>query len=46
MTKVVYRNQTLMEALPNTFGLQLDGAPARASVSRWRFWEDTVTVRN
>jgi hypothetical protein len=45
MTKALYRNQILMEALPNTFGLQLDGAPARASSSRWRFWEDEVKVR-
>ncbi|MGH9838225.1 MAG: hypothetical protein ACREEM_05520 [Blastocatellia bacterium] len=46
MTKVLYRNQILMESLPNTFGLQLDGALARTSYARWRFWEDEVRVRN
>lgn len=46
MTKVRYRDQTLLEALPTTFGLQLDGAPPRTGYARWRFWEDTVPVRN
>jgi hypothetical protein len=46
MTKVRYRDQTLMEALPNTFGLQLDGAPPRTGYARWRFWEDVVKVKN
>jgi hypothetical protein len=45
MTKILFRDQTLMEALPNTFGLQLDGAPPRAGHARWRFWEDEVKVR-
>lgn len=45
MTKVRYRNQTLLEALPNTFGLQLDGAPPRTSYARWRFWEETVKLQ-
>ena len=44
MTKVLFRNQILMEALPNTFGLQLDGTPARTGYSRWRYWEDSVKV--
>lgn len=46
MTKVSYRNQTLMEALPNTFPLQLDGAPPRTGFARWRYWEDVVPMRN
>jgi hypothetical protein len=46
MTKVLYRNQTLMEALPNTFGLQLDGSSPRTGYARWRFWEDNVDVKN
>ncbi|MGA9364213.1 MAG: hypothetical protein WBW16_07580 [Bacteroidota bacterium] len=45
MTKVLYKGQTLMEALPNTFGLQLDGAPDRIGYSKWRYWEDTVRVK-
>lgn len=45
MTKILYRDQTLMESLPNTFGLQLDGAPPRTGYARWRFWEDTVKLK-
>jgi hypothetical protein len=44
MTRVAYRGRTLLEALPNTFGLQLDGAPPRTSYARWRAWEDTVRL--
>jgi hypothetical protein len=46
MTKILYRDQTLMEAQPNTFGLQLDGAPPRTGYARWRFWEDTMKLKN
>ncbi len=46
MTKILYRDQTLMESLPNTFGLQLDGAPPRTGYARWRFWEDAVKLKN
>src|SRR5262245_11953955 len=46
MTRILYRDQTLMEALPNTFGLQLDGAPPRTGYARWRFWEDTVKLKD
>jgi hypothetical protein len=46
MTKILYRDQTLMEALPNTFGLQLDGAPPRTGYARWRFWEDAVKLKD
>jgi hypothetical protein len=45
MTKILFRDQTLLEALPNTFGLQLDGAPPRTGFARWRFWEDTVKLK-
>ncbi len=44
MTAVRYRGQALMEALPNTFGLQLDGAPPRTGFSKWRLWEETVGI--
>ena len=44
LIKVLYKGQTLMEALPNTFGLQLDGAPDRIGYSKWRYWEDVGTV--
>jgi hypothetical protein len=42
MTKVIYRGRTLQEALPYTFGLQLDGAPPRTGYAKWRCWEETV----
>jgi hypothetical protein len=45
MTKILYRSQTLMEALPNTFGLQLDGSPPRTGYARWRYWEDVVKLK-
>lgn len=45
MTKILYRNQPLLEAKANTFGLQLDGAPARTGFAKWRFWEDTIKLK-
>jgi hypothetical protein len=40
--KVLFKGKPLMEALPNTHGLQLDGAPDRVGYTKWRYWEDTV----
>ena len=40
--KVRYQGRTLMEALPNTHGLQPDGAPDRVGYSKWRAWEDRI----
>jgi hypothetical protein len=45
-TKILYRGQTLIEASPTTFALQLDGASPRVGLPKWRFWEDEVAVRN
>lgn len=45
MTKIMFRNQTLLEAKPNSFGLQLDGAPARTGLAKWRFWEDSARIK-
>ena len=45
-TKLFYRGQTVIEAQPTTFPLQLDGAPPRVSLPKWRFWEDEVAVKN
>jgi len=45
MTKIVYQGQTLLEALPNTFGLQLDGTAPRTGLARWRRWEDTAPLK-
>ena len=45
MSKVIFRNQTLLEAKLNSFGLQLDGAPARTGLAKWRFWEDSARIR-
>jgi hypothetical protein len=43
-TKLLYNGKTLIEAQPATFPLQLDGAPPRVGLSKWRFWEDEVTL--
>jgi hypothetical protein len=43
--KVLYDGRPLLEALPNTHGLQLDGSPDRVGYVKWRFWEDTVDIR-
>ena len=43
--KVIYKGKKLMEALPNTHGLQLDGAPPRVGFVKWRYWEDSVQVK-
>ncbi len=43
--KVAYKDKLLMQALPNTHGLQPDGAPDRTSISKWRYWEDSATIR-
>jgi hypothetical protein len=40
--KVLFKGKPLMEALPNTHGLQLDGAPDRIGYTKWRYWEDAV----
>ncbi len=44
MTKILYRDQVLQESLPNTFGLQLDGAAPRTGYAKWRKWEDVVKI--
>ena len=43
--KVKFKNKTLMEALPNTHGLQPDGSPDRVAFTKWRYWEDTVSIK-
>jgi hypothetical protein len=40
--KLIYRGNALMEALPNTHGLQPDGGPDRVGYSKWRMWEGEV----
>jgi hypothetical protein len=40
--KVEYKGKTLVEALPNTHPLQLDGGSERIGFSKWRRWEDTI----
>ena len=44
MTAVKFRGAALMQALPTTFGLQLDGAPPRPGLSKWRRWEEEVGI--
>ncbi|MDZ7269619.1 MAG: hypothetical protein ONB48_20220 [candidate division KSB1 bacterium] len=43
--KMIYRGRVLLEALPNTHGLQLDGAPPRVGYVKWRYWEDSVVLK-
>jgi len=44
--RLVHRGKTLVGALPNTHALQLDGSPPRVGYSKWRLWEDQVTIGN
>jgi hypothetical protein len=39
-TKLLFQGKVLVEVLPNTYPLQLDGTPPRTGFSKWRFWED------
>jgi len=43
--RVRYEDEVLMEALPNTHGLQPDGSDDRVGYVKWRFWEDVVGWR-
>ena len=43
--KVFYRGKALLEALPNEHALQLDGTPPKVGFVKWRYWEDSVTIR-
>jgi hypothetical protein len=43
--KVLLRGQSLFEALPYTYPLQLDGGPDRVGFTKWRYWEDEVIVK-
>ena len=46
MLKVVYRGKALMEALPNTHGLQPDGGPDNhVGYSKWRYWEEAFSLK-
>ncbi len=40
----IYHNgQPIMQALPNTHGLQPDGSPPKIGYTKWRAWEDTYS---
>jgi len=39
LVKFVHRGTTIMSALPNTHGLQLDGSGDRVGMSKWRIFE-------
>lgn len=43
-TSFSHQGDVLIEATPNTFGLQLDGSPARASFAQWRLWQDVKSL--
>jgi hypothetical protein len=43
--KVIAGGNVLLQALPNTHGLQPDGGPAdHVGYSKWRYWEDTLPI--
>jgi len=42
--RVAYKGATLVEALPNTHPLQLDGGGDRVGYSKWRRWEDALPL--
>ena len=42
LTRIYFEGEPVLEALPNTHGLQLDGSPARVGYPKWRAWTDEV----
>jgi hypothetical protein len=40
-----FQGHPIMEALPNTYGLQPDGSPQRVGYTKWRAWEDDVELK-
>ena len=42
---VQHKGTTLMKALPNTHGLQLDGSVDRVGYTKWRYWEGRSALR-
>jgi hypothetical protein len=45
LVRLMFRGRALLEALPMTFPLQLDGSPDRVGLSKWRYWEDEAALR-
>jgi hypothetical protein len=43
--RLLYKGVPLIESLPNTFALQLDGAEPRVAFAKWRRWEGAVPLR-
>jgi hypothetical protein len=43
--RLLYKGAPLIESLPNTFALQLDGAEPRVAFAKWRRWEGAVPLR-
>ncbi len=39
---IFHNGKPLIEALPNTHGLQPDGSPPKTGYTKWRAWEDTI----
>jgi hypothetical protein len=44
MTKAMYNNEKLMESLNSSSQMQLDRGPIRYGQTKWRCWEDDVTL--
>ena len=45
MVKVLYEGRPIFTARPSTFTLQPDDLSTVAGAPKWRYWEDTVDVR-
>jgi hypothetical protein len=45
MLKIIYKNNILMEALPNNHGLQPDGSEDKTAYTKWRMWEDEINLK-
>ena len=44
MTKVLYEDRILHESLNTSFNLQLDSGPTRSGRTKWRYWEETISL--
>ncbi len=44
VTKMLFRNRTLLAAKSNNFGLAFDGSPDSAGIGKLRYWREEVAV--
>ncbi len=46
LLNLYHNNQPLLEALPNTHGLQMDGSAPKIGYTKWRAWEERRIISN